>query len=193
MRKRIIVSSIAAVALAVGASTAGAATIAQAPAGPGYQNLAPYPNGVGGCFGSTDSGPNYSASSSRPIRLQFGWGAKNAAQMTQFFKYSHGSVTITGTTPATTDSFSDSWAVTAGTPYLTQQGIQWSQLENTQATPPGGGTQVAAVMSNYRGILSISPGTYTLTQTYLFDHPVQDGFASYQKPIVSTCNFTVVP
>ena len=188
MKRITTILAVLALGVSIVASTAGAAiTITQAPAGPGYQNLAPYPNGVGGCFGSTDSGPNYSASG-RPIRLQFGWGAHTNAQMTQFFQESNGTVDITGT-----DTFHDSWAYNPnGTPYLTQQGIQWGQLRDVQAIPPGGGTTVDALASDYRGVLSLAPGTYTLTQTYNFRKPVQDGFGSYKKSLTSSCSFTVV-
>jgi hypothetical protein len=49
------------------------------------------------------------------------------------------------------------------------------------------------VSSSYRGVLAISPGTYTLTQTYVFDKPVQDGFASYTGSLTASCTFTVNP
>ena len=177
MKKRFIAALAASIALMALASTAGAAiTITQAPAGPGYQNLSPW-----NCGGRT-----YSASGA-PIRLGFGWAAHTSAQMTQFFKYSHGSVSITGT-----DTLSDSWADNPNaTSYVSQRGIAWSQLESVMATPPGGGAQIAAVVSNYRGVLSLAPGTYTLSVTFVFDRPVQDGFTSYKGSLSGTCNFTV--
>jgi hypothetical protein len=185
MKKRILAvlaASLAAMALAATASAA--ITITQAAAGPGYQNLSPF-----NCNGHVYSalGP--------PIRLQFGWGAKNSAEMTQFFKNSHGTVDISGTTTdGTPDAFHDQWADNpAGTPYLTQQGIRWSALESGTGTPPGGGGQVSVVASEYRGVLAISPGTYTLSQTYVFDKPVQDGFHSYQGTLSASCTFTVNP
>jgi hypothetical protein len=177
VKKRIIVLLAASFAVLALAGTAAAAiTITQAPGGPGYQNLAPF-----NCNNRT-----YSLADG-PIRLQFGWAAKNQAEMTQFFKYSHGTVDITGT-----DTFHDQWADNpAGTPYLTQQGIQWSALAPGTGTPPGGTHPVSIVSSSYRGVLAIAPGTYTLTQTYVFDRPVQDGFQSYQGTLTSSCTFSV--
>jgi len=177
MKKRIIAALAASFALMALASTAEAAiTITQAPAGPGYQNLSPW-----NCGGRT-----YSASGA-PIRLGFGWAAHTAAQMSQFFQYSNGSVSITGT-----DTLSDSWADNPNaTPYVSQQGIAWSPLESIMATPPGGGTQVSAVASTYRGVLSIAPGTYTLSVTFVFDRPIQDGFKVYKGSLNGTCTFTV--
>src|SRR6188472_2005609 len=115
MKKRIIAVLAASFAVLALAATASAAiTITQAPGGPGYQNLSPF-----NCTGHV-----YTASGS-PIRLQFGWAAKNSAEMTQFFKYWHGTVDITGTaTDGTAQSFHDEWADNpAGTPFLTQQRI----------------------------------------------------------------------
>jgi hypothetical protein len=178
MKKRIIAALAASFALMALASTAGAAiTITQAaPAGPGYQNLSPW-----NCGGRT-----YSASGA-PIRLGFGWAAHTSAQMRQFFQYSHGSVSITGT-----DTLSDSWADNPNaTPYVSQRGIAWGPLESIMATPPGGGAQIAAVSSTYRGVLSLAPGTYTLSVTFVFDRPVQDGFNSYKGSLNGTCAFTV--
>ncbi len=196
MGRRIIVSLVAAVALAVSAlaSTAGATiTITQAQAGPGYQNLSPF-NCGGRTFYLTPhyvTDPNGNMfqvqGSGLPIRLGFGWAAHQESQMRQFFLYSHGSVSISGT-----DTFADSWADNpAGTPYVTQQGIAWSQLEPTTGTPPGGTHSVPAVASFYRGVLSLGPGTYTLSQTFVFDRPIQDGFKSYRGSMTSTCTFTV--
>ena len=84
MGRRIIVSLVAAVALAVSAlaSTAGATiTITQAPAGPGYQNLSPF-NCGGKTFYLTPhyvTDPNGNMfqvqGSGLPIRLGFGWAA----------------------------------------------------------------------------------------------------------------------
>jgi hypothetical protein len=170
----VLAASFAAMALA--ATAAAAITITQAPGGPGYQNLSPW-----NC-----NGRSYSASGA-PIRLGFGWAAKNSAEMTQFFKYSHGTVSITGT-----DTFSDSWADNpGGTPYVSQQGIAWSPLESGTGTPPGGTHQVAIVGSQYRGVLSLAPGTYTLSVTFVFDRPVQDGFQSYQGSLSGSCTFSV--
>jgi hypothetical protein len=178
MHKRIIAALAASLAVMAFASTAGAAIgITQAPAGPGYQNLSPW----------TCEGHTYSASGA-PIRLGFGWAANTPAQMRQFFQYSHGSVAIAGT-----DTFFDSWADNPNaTPYVSQQhGIAWSQLESITATPPGGGTQIAAVASNYRGVLALAPGTYTLSVTFGFDRPIQDGFGVYKGSLNGTCSFTV--
>jgi hypothetical protein len=198
MSRRIIVSLIAAVALAVSAlaSTAGATiTITQAEAGPGYQNLSPF-NCGGKTFYLT---PHYVTDpngqmfqvqgSGLPIRLGFGWAAHQESQMRQFFLYSNGSVSISGT-----DTFADSWTDNpAGTPYVTQQGIAWSQLESTMGTPPGGTQSLPVVVSAYRGVLSLAPGTYILSQTFLFDRPIQDGIGSksIRDPMTSTCTFTV--
>ena len=185
MKKRIIaVLAASFAALALAATASAAITITQAPGGPGYQNLSPF-----NCTGHV-----YTASGS-PIRLQFGWAAKNSAEMTQFFKYWHGTVDITGTaTDGTAQSFHDEWAGNpAGTPFLTQQRIQWSALAAGTGTPPGGGGQVSIVGSQYRGVLAIAPGTYTLTQSFVFDRPVQDGFSSYQGTLSATCTFTVNP
>jgi hypothetical protein len=187
MKKRIIAALMASLASMVLASAASAATITQAPAGPGYQNLNPFPNSSGVCGGN---GGTYSLSGN-PIRLTFGWGAHTTSQMTGFFKNSHGSVTITGTN----DTFSDSWANSpSGSPFVSQQGIAWSALTPVTLQAPGSsGQTLSGYNSQYRGVLTIAAGTYTLTQTYVFDKPVQDGFASYSKPLTSTCTFTVVP
>ena len=177
MRKLIAtLAALAATLVFTGAATA-AITISQAPAGPGYQNLSPY-----ACEGRTFD------LSDGPIRLQFGWGAHTTSQMEQFFKYTHGTVTITGT-----DTFSDSWANSAsGAPFVSQQGITWSALTPTTLTTPGGGSTVQGVSSIYRGVLAIAPGTYTLTATFVIDRPIQDGFGSYKGVISGTCSFTVV-
>jgi hypothetical protein len=180
MKKRIIAALAASFALMALASTAGATiTITQAPPGPGYQNLSPW----------TCEGRTYSRASG-PIRLQFGWGAHTESQMRQFFLYSHGSVSITGS-----DTFSDSWANSpTGEPFLTQQGIRWSSLEPATLTPPGGGGTLQGFSSNYRGVLSFAPGTYTLSVQFVFDRPVQDGFQSYRGTLRnSPCTFTVTP
>ena len=167
-------------------TAASAATITQAPAGPGYQNLNPFPNSSGVCGGN---GGTYSLSGN-PIRLTFGWGAHTNSQMTGFFKNSHGSVTITGTN----DTFSDSWANSpSGSPFVSQQGIAWSAVTPTTLQTPGSGQTLSGYNSQYRGVLTIAAGTYTLTQTYVFNKPVQDGFASYNGALTSTCTFTVVP
>ena len=178
MKKRIVATLATLFATLALASTAAAAiTITQAPAGPGYQNLSPW----------TCNGRNYSLANG-PIRLGFGWAAHTTAQMRQFFQYSHGSVSITGT-----DTLSDSWADNPNaTPYVSQLGIAWSPLESIMATPPGGGAQIAAVASNYRGVLSLGPGTYTLSVMFVFDRPVQDGFTSYRGSLSNGgCTFTV--
>jgi hypothetical protein len=194
MNKRIIAALVALLALMALASTAEAAiTVTQAPAGPGYQNLSPF-NCSGRTFYLTphegtdaNGNPFTIPGSGQPIRLGFGWAAHTPSQMRQFFTYSHGSISITGT-----DTFSDSWSDNPnGTPYVSQQGIAWSQLEDIQATPPGGSTTVTAVASNYRGTLSLTPGTYTLSVTFVFDRPVQDGFSSYKGSLNGTCTFTV--
>ena len=196
MSKRIIVSLIAAVALAVSAlaSTAGATiTITQAQAGPGYQNLSPHTCGGRTFYLTAHQGTDANGNpiqvpgSGLPIRLSFGWGANTDSQMRQFFKYSHGSVSITGS-----DSFSDSWANSpSGDPFVSQQGIVWDLTPQT-LTPPGNSSQtVQGFSSNYRGVLSLAPGTYTLSQSFVFDRPVQDGFASYRGSLTSTCTFTV--
>ena len=192
MKKRMIAALTASFALLALASAAGAAiTISQAPGGPGYQNLSPW-NCTGHQYYLT---PRYDASGAwipntgNPIRLVFGWAAKNAAEMTQFFQHSHGSVSITGD-----DTFSDAWTDNpAGTPFVSQAGIAWSPLESIMATTPGGGTQVAAVASNYRGVLSLAPGMYTLSVTFVFDSPIQDGFQIYKGTMNGTCTFAVNP
>jgi hypothetical protein len=189
MSKRFIVLLVAAVALVL-ASTASAATITQAPGGPGYQNLAPYTNpNTGACSGQSGT---YSLSGA-PIRLQFGWGAKTEAQMAGFFKNSNGTVTIIYDTTPPTTVFSDSWSSTSGAPFRSVQGIQWSALApQTLQYAPGNAT-VQGFSSSYRGTLSgLTVGSYTLTQTYTFNKPVQDGFNVYQGTMTSTCTFTVV-
>lgn len=195
MRK--LIATLAAFAALVFAGTATAAIpISQAPAGPGYQNLSPYT-----CEGRTfyltphyfDPDPitgiaQQIPGSGLPIRLQFGWGAHTPSQMAQFFKYSSGTVTITGT-----DTFSDSWAnSTSGAAFVSQQGITWSALAPQTLTAPGGTQTLEGVNSLYRGVLGIAPGTYTLTATFVIDRPIQDGFGSYKGVISGTCSFTVV-
>jgi hypothetical protein len=195
MKKRIIVTLAASLALVVLASTAEAAiTVTQAPAGPGYQNLSPWNCGGRTYYLTPHQGTDQNGNpftipgSGQPIRLGFGWAANTPSQMTQFFRYSHGSVSITGT-----DTFADSWADNpSGNPFVTAQNIAWSALESIQATPPGGGTSIKAVASNYRGVLSLAPGTYTLSVQFVFDRPVQDGFTSYRGSLSnSPCTFTV--
>ena len=91
--------------------------------------------------------------------------------MRQFFKYSHGSVSITGS-----DMFSDSWAgnPSSGTPFVTAQNIAWSQLESVTVISPGGGKPSPGLALFYRGVLSLAPGKYTLRQTFSMERPVQD-------------------
>jgi hypothetical protein len=180
MRKRVTALTAALFAALVLAATAGAViTVTQGQPGPGSQNLSPW-----NCQGRTYSLAN------GPIRLVFGWAANTQSQMSGFFQYSSGSVSISGT-----DTFADSWVGgNSGTPYVTQKGIAWSQLEAIKATPPGGGTQIDAFASNYRGVLSIAPGTYTLSVQFQFAHPVQDGFGVFtsKTPLANTpCTFTV--
>jgi hypothetical protein len=164
--------------LALAGTAAAAITISQAPAGPGYQNLSPW----------TCEGRTYDLSNG-PIRLMFGWGAHTRSQMTQFFKYSSGTVTITGT-----DTFSDSWSSTGGEPFVSQQGIRWSALEPTTLTAPGtSGQTLDGFSSVYRGVLDLAPGTYTLRTSFDIARPVQDGFGSYKGSFNngSGCTFTV--
>jgi len=177
MRKRIIVALAASLASMALASTAGAAiTITQAPAGPGYQNLSPW-----NCGGHV-----YSASGA-PIRLQFGWFANNQGGLRQFWDNSHGSVAITGT-----DTFADSWTDSKnGTPFVTAQGITWTN-EPGVGMPPGGGT-VTGVATIYRGVLAQAPGTYTLSVTFAIDKAINDGWDTYTSDLSNTpCTFTVL-
>ena len=170
--------------LILGVSAAQATiTVTQAPAGPGYQNLSPW-TGTGICGGQ---GGTYSASGA-PIRLGFGWFANNQGGLKQFFSNSHGSISITGT-----DAFSDSWSSSkSGTPFVTQQGIVWTSGEAGTGTPPGGGS-VTGVSAWYRGVLSLAPGTYTLTVAFVFDKAVNDGWDSYTGTVSNnSCTFTVV-
>lgn len=186
MKKRIIAAFAASLAAMAVASTAGATiTITQAPAGqptPGYyKNLSPWQSGTcggnGGTYASTDR-----------IRLGFGWFANNQGGLSQFFKNTHGSVSITGS-----DTFSDSWARSRnGSPFVTQQGIVWTSGETGTGTPPGGGT-VTGVSTWYRGVLAIGPGTYTLSVTFVIDQSVNDGWYTYTAGTTfnGTCTFTV--
>lgn len=194
MKKRIIVALAASFALVVLASTAEATiTITQAPAGPGYQNLSPW-----NCGGRTyyltphqgtdaNGNPITVPGSGDPIRLTFGWGALNGSNMTQFFQNESGTVTITGT-----DSLSDSWGRTSGSPPTSADGIAWSAVASTPLTRPDG-TQVNGVGSQYRAILSLAPGTYTLSVTIALAHPVNDGFSTTKGGLSGTCTFTVAP
>ncbi len=195
MKKRIIAAVVASLALMVLASTAGAAiTATQAPAGPGYQNLSPY-----ACNGRTfylsphqgtdaNGNPVIVPNSGDPIRLGFGWGAQTSQNMVQFFQNESGTATITGT-----DSFSDSWsAVRSGNPPTSLDGISWSAPAPTLLTRPDG-IQVSGLSSFYRAILSIAPGTYTLSVNITLAHPVNDGFGTAKGTIPGTCSFTVAP
>jgi hypothetical protein len=195
MKKRIIGALAASLALMALASTAQAAiTITQAPAGPGYQNLSPW-----NCGTPTDPHhyyltPRYDSNGNRigttglPIRLGFGWFANNNGGLKQFFQNTHGSVSITGT-----DTLSDSWtSANSGTPFVTTSGITWTSGEAGTGVPPGGGT-VTGVATFYRGVLSIAPGTYTLSVTFAFDQAVNDGWDTYaaNTSINGTCTFVV--
>ena len=196
MSKRIIVALMGAVALAVSAlaSTAGAAiTITQAPAGSGYQNLSPY-NCSGRTFYLTphffDPDPNTGIAnqipgSGLPIRLGFGWGAQTTQNMQQFFKNESGTVSITGT-----DSLSDSWGATSGNPATSVDGIAWSPVASNPLTRPDG-TVVSGYASFYRGVLSLAPGSYTLSVNIVLAHPVNDGYGTYKGTLPGTCTFTV--
>ena len=176
MRK--LIATLAALAAMVFAGTATAAIpISQAPAGPGYQNLSPWT-----CQGRTFD------LSDGPIRLSFGWGAHTPSQMAQFFRFSYGSFSITGT-----DTAGDDWVNSpSGTPFVSTQGISWSALAPQTLTPPGGGSTIQGVSSIYRVVLGIAPGSYTLTATFVLDRPVQDGFGSYRGVFSGTCSFTVI-
>jgi hypothetical protein len=179
MKRIIMILAVLALGVSILAATAGAAiTITPAPAGPGYQNLSPW-----NCDGRTFS------QSGSPIRLGFGWFANNEGGLKQFFRNTHGSVSITGT-----DTFNDSWNNSSnGNPFVTQQGIVWTSGEAGIGTPPGGGT-VTGVASFYRGVLAFVPGTYTLSVSFVFDKAVNDGWDTYTDPISNGgCTFTVVP
>ena len=196
MRK--LIATLAALAALVFAGTAMAVIpISQAPAGSGYQNLSPYT-----CEGRTfyltphyfDPDPitgiaQQIPNSGLPIRLQFGWGAHTPSQMAQFFKYSSGTVTITGRPTRSRTTWAKS---TSGAPFVSTQGITWSALAPQTLTAPGGTQTLEGVSSLYRGVRGIAPGTYTLTATYVIDRPVQDGFGSYKGVFSGTCSFTVV-
>jgi hypothetical protein len=88
--------------------------------------------------------------------------------MPQFCTYSNGSVSITGT-----DTLSDSWSDNPnGTPYVTQQAIAWSQLEDIHAPRR---------IDNRRGCRLELPGrafahtrTYTPSVRFAFDRRVQE-------------------
>jgi hypothetical protein len=64
--------------------------------------------------------------------------------------------------------------------------------EDGTGIPPGGGT-VTGVSTNYRGVLAIGPGTYTLSVTFVFDQSVNDGWDTYPAgtTLNGTCTFTV--
>ncbi len=190
MKKRIVAALAASFALMALASTAGATiTITQAPAGqptPGYyKNLSPWQSGTcggnGGTYSSTDR-----------IRLGFGWFANNQGGLTQFFKNSHGTVDITSST--NTDTFHDEWARSKnGSPFVTQQGIVWTSGEPGTGTTPSG-SKVTGVSGWYRGVLSLSPGTYTLKVAFIIDQQISDGWDSYSGTIdngSNGCTFTV--
>jgi len=181
MKKRILVVLAASFAvLALAATAAAAITITQAPAGPGYQNLSPW-----NCNGHV-----YSASGS-PIRLGFGWFANKQGGLKQFWQNTHGTVDITGT-----DTFHDEWSRSpTGTPFVTQQGITWTNETGVQGTTPGG-SPVTGVASIYRGVLALAPGTYTLSVAMLVDKTISDGWDSYPadtSSLTGTCTFTVNP
>jgi hypothetical protein len=168
-------------------AAAGAGTITQAPAGPGYQNISPWGANGGTCRGGTGT---YSLSGP-PIRLAFGWGALQSQNLTQFFQGSHGNVSITGT-GTTTDGFSDSWVSNnAGTPFRTDAGIQWTTNESQTLQRPDG-TTVQGVSAWYRGVLSLAPGTYSLTVNLVTERPINDGFSTFKGTLSGTCTFTVV-
>jgi hypothetical protein len=194
MTKRVIVSLIAALALVLTATASAAISITQAPAGPGYQNLSPY-----NCDGKTfyltphyfDPDPNTGIAnqipgSGLPIRLGFGWGAQTQQNMVQFFQNESGTVSITGT-----DTLSDSWGKTSGNPPTSLDGITWSPVAPNPLTRPDG-TTVSGYASFYRGVLSIAPGSYTLSVNIVLAHPVNDGFGTYKGTLPGTCSFTVV-
>jgi hypothetical protein len=201
MKKRIIAALAASFALMALASTAEAAiTITQAPAGPGYQNLSPWT-----CNGKTfyltphyfDPDPNTGIAnqvpgSGLPIRLGFGWGALQVKQIQQFFQSENGSVSIVGTAPGS-DTFSDSWGATAdGSSPISTQGIAWSPIVSQQVSATGNPPYKNGYASFYRGVLSIAPGTYTLTVDYHLTRAVNDGFgASGPGDITGSCTFTV--
>src|SRR3954469_24929227 len=104
MRKGMIAALAASFAVMVFAGAAGATiAIAQAPAGPGYQNLSPW-----NC-----NGHSYSASGA-PIRLGFGWFANNQGGLRQFWSNTSGTVDITSGTVDNpgTDTLHDQWTET---------------------------------------------------------------------------------
>ena len=195
MRK--LIATLAALAAMVFAGTATAAIpISQAPAGPGYQNLSPYT-----CEGRTfyltphyfDPDPitgiaQQIPGSGLPIRLQFGWGAHTPSQMAQFFKYSSGIVSITGT-----DTCPDSGPAPRAAPRSFRSrgspGAPWPRRRSPHRVAA---QTLEGVNSLYRVVLGIAPGTYTLTATFVHRPPIQDGFGSYKGVISGTCSFTVI-
>ena len=193
--KGITASAIAAFAVIV--PSAGAAIgITQAPAGPGYKNLTPYPNSnpgpdQGRCVGTA----GYFSSTDTNVRLQFGWFANTQGGIKQFFMNSHGSVQIVQTNGS--DTLNDSWSATKnGSGPVSTLGIAWTDNEAGTGTPPGSTSKVTGVAGFYRArITSIAPGEYTLTQTTVLDKGVSDGWATYAAGTVftSSCYFTVNP
>jgi hypothetical protein len=171
-------------ALSILAATASAAiTITQAPPGPGYQNLSPW-----------NCGGHFYKASGAPIRLGFGWFANNEGGLKQFFQNTHGDVSIQNTADPT-DTFSDSWVSdNTGAPFVSTQGIAWTDGEAGTGSPPGGGT-VTGVATIYRGVLTLAPGTYTLHAEFVIDKTISDGWDSYSGTIDngSGCTFTVGP
>jgi hypothetical protein len=189
LTKRISTILAALACAAAFASIAGATiTATQAPGGPGYQNLSPW-----NCGGRTfylspryDSNGNQVPQSGLPIRLGFGWGAQSAQNMVQFFQNESGNAAITGA-----DSFSDSWSSTkAGSPPTSVDGITWSDPAPTPLQRPDG-TPVSGVGSQYRALLSLTPGTYTLNVNIALAHPVNDGWGTYKGTLSGTCTFNV--
>jgi hypothetical protein len=180
MKKRFIAVLAASFAvLAFAAAAAAAITITQAPAGPGYQNLSPW-----NCGGHV-----YSASGA-PIRLGFGWFANNQGGLKQFFANTHGTVDITGT-----DTFHDQWSRSqSGSPFVTQQHITWTSGEPGTGTTPSG-SKVTGVAGFYRGVLPLTPGTYTLDVALVIDKTINDGWDSYAggTSLTGNCTFTVNP
>lgn len=180
MKKRIIAALAAAFAVLALATTAAAAiTITQAPAGPGYTNLSPL-----NCNGHTYSMAN------APFRLGFGWFANTRGGLKQFFMNTSGTMDITGT-----DTFHDEWSSSqGGSPFVTQQGIIWTSGEAGTGTTPSG-SKVTGVSAAYRGVLALTPGTYTLHLALSIDKAINDGWDSYEAgtSLTSSCTFTVNP
>ena len=116
------------------------------------------------------------------IRVNYGWGALEPAQLDRFLQIQSGSVQVTGPNDY---SFTEIWSKGDATGY--------SPYFAATLTPPGGGTTHSGWSTHKHTYLgTLAAGTYTLAFQLTLAQSISNGFLVLQTgSLTNTCQFTV--